>query len=126
MRSSVKGLLIAGTHSGVGKTTVATGLMAALRQKGHKVQPFKVGPDYIDPSYHEAACVRGHEFHLSELKERPDVPAAYRVLDQDGRHEGFRVNNVLASYIHLHLGSKKNLTRDFVNFCTVWRETSLS
>ena len=70
--------------------------------------------------------VRGHEFHLSELKERPDVPAAYHVLDQDGRHEGFRVNNVLASYIHVHLGSKKNIARDFVNFCTVWRKTSSS
>jgi len=50
--------VVAGVSSGVGKTTIATGLLAALARRGVRAAGAKVGPDFIDPSYHALACGR--------------------------------------------------------------------
>ena len=62
MKTTPPALIIAGTTSGVGKTTISLSIMYALKHKiGLSVQPFKIGPDFIDPSYHR--IITGKESH---------------------------------------------------------------
>ncbi|HUD90758.1 cobyrinate a,c-diamide synthase [Sphingobium sp.] len=69
---TVPGLMIAAPASGTGKTTVMLGLLRALSENGLAIQPFKSGPDYIDPAFHRAACGRA-SFNLDSWAMMPGL-----------------------------------------------------
>ena len=69
------GLLISAPASGTGKTTVMLGLLRALKDDGATVQPFKSGPDYIDPAFHRAAAGRA-SFNIDTWAMDGDLIAA--------------------------------------------------
>ncbi|MFH7820727.1 cobyrinate a,c-diamide synthase [Neobacillus thermocopriae] len=70
-------IIISATHSGAGKTTVTRALLAALKTKGLNVQPFKIGPDFIDPMYHTA------------IVDKPSVNLDYWMMGEAGIRETF-------------------------------------
>ncbi|MBQ3685684.1 MAG: hydrogenobyrinic acid a,c-diamide synthase (glutamine-hydrolyzing) [Candidatus Methanomethylophilaceae archaeon] len=106
----MKGVIIAGTGSGVGKTTLTAGILSSL-SKRMKVQAFKVGPDFIDPMYHTAATGRFSRnldsFMMDDQVIRNVV--GYNSKDADicvvegvrGLYEGFSGDSDLGSTAHI-------------------------
>ncbi|TCL10199.1 cobyrinic acid a,c-diamide synthase [Shimia isoporae] len=75
------GILISAPSSGTGKTTVMLGLLRALSEDGLKVQPFKSGPDYIDPAFHHAAARRA-AYNLDTWAMPPDLAGGIAVQSE--------------------------------------------
>jgi cobyrinic acid a,c-diamide synthase len=103
-------IVLAGTSSGVGKTSITCGLIYALKKKGYSIQPFKVGPDYIDPSYLTSvsdnktynldAWIMGKNQLLQSFlyNSKSDISVIEGVM---GYYDGFSGNSNFASTYHI-------------------------
>jgi cobyrinic acid a,c-diamide synthase len=102
----------------VGILPFSTRMLPRFRALGYReIRLTEEGP--LGPP---GTLARGHEFHYSEIQDMEAIPleTLYKIAGRKNRgfrNEGFRVHNVLASYIHLHFGSNLDIPRNWVNFC---------
>ena len=103
-------IVLAGATSGAGKTSITCGIIHALQKKGYSVQPFKVGPDYIDPSY--LATISGKDVYNLDVwlmgknyllesfvsHSKSDISIIEGVM---GYYDGFRGDSNFASTHHV-------------------------
>ena len=102
-------LTFAGSGSGVGKTTIVTGIMYALSKNGYDVQPFKVGPDYIDCGYHTQATKNPSRNIDSYLMDEETIKEIFTRNLKDisiiegvrGLYEGISIENEIGSTAHI-------------------------
>jgi len=76
-------IVIGGTHSGVGKTSIAIGIMGALARKGRRVQGYKIGPDFLDTSFHAAVTGRPSRNLDSWMMPRAKIPSIFAAGCED-------------------------------------------
>jgi len=105
------GIVVAGITSGVGKTTISTAIMQGLLKRGYNVQPFKIGPDFIDPSYHNMISKRRSRnldvwlMGINGLKEsylKNSIDSDITVLEGVmGLYDGMSGKNNFASTAHV-------------------------
>ena len=106
-------------HPMVGAIPVSSQIDSPRLNLGYRtVQALRDGP-----ILRRGEIVRGHEFHWSVLKSSGDATNAYRILEKKGRQEGFQKKKLLASYIHLHLGSLPHMASRFVENCRQFRDS---
>ena len=110
-------------HSMVGALPVSTCIDKPHLNLGYRtVQALADGP-----VLRQGEIARGHEFHWSVLQEKSAIPPnAYRITDRDGRIEGFQQGNLLASYIHFHLGALPSMAARLTDCCLRFRESGKS
>ncbi len=107
----IPGIVVSGVTSGVGKTTITMAIIYGLQRKGYNVQPFKIGPDYIDPSYHNEISKKRSKNLDVWLMGRKGIMESYFNATQDsdftvlegvmGLFDGISGRNNFASTAHI-------------------------